>query len=156
MLLMLLACAGWFRSAHKQYDIFGFAIARLHGALLSSESRMLLAWRLEDEPAEHWVEFRHRPGVPIGLYLWMNIVGDNAPDYEMQWGKLTFLSMRGVRVVVAPAWMIALGAAMPLAVALGRWSLARRRVITGHCQQCGYDLRATPDRCPECGTIPSR
>jgi hypothetical protein len=58
------------------------------------------------------------------------------------------------RSVSVRLWPIALGACV-----LPGWWVSRKvrhahRVRTGHCQLCGYDLRATPDRCPECGAVP--
>ena len=56
--------------------------------------------------------------------------------------------------LVLPLWFLATGAA---AVPTGRLLLrlaARRKVRSGLCLSCGYDLRATPDRCPECGAVP--
>ena len=67
-------------------------------------------------------------------------------------GRLTGLDYR----VSFPAWLpIALFALAPAARARSRLVRLRRSRRRGYCIQCGYDLRATPGRCPECGTAPA-
>jgi hypothetical protein len=65
------------------------------------------------------------------------------------------VSSPGERSVTVPWWVPTLVASiLPACWATGRWARSRRtrRADGNHCRSCGYDLRATPDRCPECGT----
>src|SRR4051812_44149015 len=43
-----------------------------------------------------------------------------------------------------------------IAVYIFRYRTIMRRVEHGRCPYCGYDMRATVDRCPECGMAPSQ
>ena len=58
--------------------------------------------------------------------------------------------------VVVPYWSLLAATALPPLLWLGvrsrRTLLLRRRKRLGLCVRCGYDLRASPGRCPECGT----
>ena len=54
------------------------------------------------------------------------------------------------RVAMIPDWW---AASLFALIVLARLAYQRRLLRSGRCLKCGYDLRATPGRCPECGTV---
>jgi hypothetical protein len=62
------------------------------------------------------------------------------------------------RISLSYGTVVSLLAIAPFVLISGRlFRLIRGRVSSAsrRCEQCGYDLRATPDRCPECGMVPT-
>lgn len=59
----------------------------------------------------------------------------------------------GFRVYGGPAWLPAAVFAVAPVLWLRAWRRGGREPVQGHCRTCGYDLRASPGRCPECGTV---
>src|SRR5688500_3351034 len=56
--------------------------------------------------------------------------------------------------VAVPHWAaMLLSLLLPAALLGTRWVRRRRMSGIRMCRNCGYALRATPERCPECGTV---
>jgi hypothetical protein len=72
--------------------------------------------------------------------------------WEMPRRLITGETSWSVRIRIAlPASVFAL-----LAILCARpWPRGRKHYEPMTCASCGYDLRATPGRCPECGTTPT-
>lgn len=68
-----------------------------------------------------------------------------------QYNSAAGRTLRSIRYSI-PDWLLAvLALILPLAWAR-KWGQQRRLTAAGLCPHCGYDLRASRDRCPECGT----
>lgn len=102
-------------------------------------SSSMEAWRLQrysfDKPATPLHQTRFLPGFAL--------LGAHPGA-----AKWTFAIRHGVVVTLSLILPLYRGIAM---------IRRRKRTIPGFCSCCGYDLRASTDRCPECGTpIPVR
>jgi len=111
----------WFRT---QLHITGMGILGVKNNWVETNS-------VEAPPAEHWWE-------NLGVYVRPRMSAYMLP------GKAWRAVFR------LPYWFLLLLATLGMAPWIfGRWR--RGRQPQGHCKNCGYDLRASPERCPECG-----
>jgi hypothetical protein len=87
--------------------------------------------------------------------------GETAYQRSAEWFGIGFVINHGkygidYRSIFVPHWLLVLVFAIPPVWWLRRCVRERHRLMNELCAKCGYDLRGTPDRCPECGKAAAR
>ena len=150
LLLCLATLALWVRS-YWRVDSVGY----------SKVSGVLWTWSSAESRAGRITLFQnsvHSDFVPAEFRGWQVFA---STDYKTPLGPSTFFGFGTTadklfyaqygKGVYFPHWFLALLFAILPALYLRAFIRSRRVQRLGLCRLCGYDLRATPERCPECG-----
>ena len=171
--LCVAACALWVRShlasdhvAHVRLDRDSDTLRTSELHLRTGAGHALVAFS-RDTSLDISIGSRLPPAAAAGWTWAAEPVTDpagDAADRPSLAGRLGFATTRFAGVVPDsysyasvsfPLWALALGLAVPPALYARSMIRRARRTRAGHCPRCGYDLRATPAQCPECGTVPT-
>jgi hypothetical protein len=96
-----------------------------------------------------WQSYHSRGRIAIPLMFWGNFRFFADTSSATINNMLSSLARPPTLLMDFPYWSAVTLLALPSVIYLLIW---KRREKPGHCLMCGYDLRASPDRCPECGT----
>jgi hypothetical protein len=133
-------------------------------SLQSLDGAIALRWNTY--PTLHTVQIGRSPRVQIrsdpleGLYYFTQHYPPDSISYDSFWKRLGFHfglpapQRFEAGILAVPHWFLLLVfSLLPLLrLRADLRSYHRRRL--GLCPTCGYDLRASPDKCPECGASP--
>ena len=165
LVLCLATIVLWARSyPRRDVVVFRYASGSASRECAIGTNRGLLAVSIFTVPDSERATVEHLTGEHLDKSLFYYVRGEptRGPEPSRWWNSLGFAAetsrlITGFRtsstIVFVPMWLLLL---VTLAAPSAQCIRHLRRRRQGRCAVCGYDLRASPDRCPECGAIPLR
>ncbi len=170
LLLCLVTAGMWVRSYFIR-DCVHHLVATQHKLeAASGKGEVIISWLPGHVDRPKWAYTRKRFGededadkvdILTPLFLLTSTVDEDRSWSLVGVAKIAAQHANGdVRVFLIPYWLI-LTVVIAMPMIRSGWLLFRvlrskNRRNHQRCVFCNYDLRATPDRCPECGTVSAK
>ena len=111
-------------------------------------------WRASNERFKSWPAGSTEAGKTWSGYQQLNLFQlRRLAGFEAIWGTTRGFQYYPFCAATVPSWFLVLLTAWLPSRLLYRGLQQKRRLASGLCLRCGYDMRASADRCPECSTV---